>query len=113
MGRKVPAERHPEHGGGPGRRDRTAAGGPALLLVFGEEGRRCARRARAWSGALRLVCAEPTPDIPCDALLVRPDGYVAWASARGGEGPGEALARYFGSRRVPVAERRVLAGAVS
>ncbi|MGW8635858.1 FAD-dependent monooxygenase [Streptomyces sp. NPDC055793] len=92
--------------------DLLRAGQP-LLLVFGEEGRRCARRARAWSGALRLVCAEPTPDIPCDALLVRPDGYVAWASVRGGEGPGDALVRYFGNRRVLVAERPVLAGAVS
>ncbi|MFC7896657.1 FAD-dependent monooxygenase [Streptomyces sp. NPDC057381] len=85
--------------------------GRPLLLVFGEEGSRCARGAREWAGVLRTVHAEPTPGIPCDALLVRPDGYVAWAATPGGDGLGDALALYFAGRPAPVVERPALAGA--
>lgn len=90
--------------------------GRPLLLAFGEEGLRCARGPRGWTGVLRLVHAEPTPEVPCDALLVRPDGYVAWASASGqddglGDGLGDALALYFGGRPATVADRPAMAGA--
>ncbi|MFC4008635.1 FAD-dependent monooxygenase [Nonomuraea purpurea] len=45
-------------------------------------------------GRVRLVRATtPDPD-GAQALLVRPDGYVAWAGGR--EGVGEALTRWFG-----------------
>jgi 2-polyprenyl-6-methoxyphenol hydroxylase-like FAD-dependent oxidoreductase len=45
-------------------------------------------------------------DLAADRVLVRPDGYVCWAGSATGEGPGEALWRWFGDlepgrRRVP------------
>ncbi|MFE5602975.1 FAD-dependent monooxygenase [Streptomyces coelicoflavus] len=55
-------------------------GRPMLLLLGEQHGRDYESRARGWAGVLRVVRAEPTPDIPCDALLVRPDGYIAWAA---------------------------------
>ncbi|MFJ5830018.1 FAD-dependent monooxygenase [Streptomyces sp. NPDC093089] len=36
-----------------------------------------------------------------DAVLVRPDGYVAWTSPGGADGLAEALGRWFGTARVP------------
>lgn len=85
------------------------AGAP-LLLLFGEGGARYAGRARAWSDTVRLVSAERTADIPCDALLVRPDGYVAWESASGADCLEEVLARSFGPRSAVPSGRE---GAVS
>jgi hypothetical protein len=48
-----------------------------------------------WSDRVDVVTAEPGPDWPADtgAVLLRPDGYVAWA---GGSGLAEALHRWFG-----------------
>jgi hypothetical protein len=88
--------------------------GSALLLLFGDGGgnRGYAEQARGWAGLVRVVHAEPVPQLACDALLVRPDGYIAWAS--GAEGPAAALTAYFG-RPAPAqaAGAGVLAGAVS
>lgn len=70
--------------------------GRPLLLLFGGPG--CAgyeEQARGWAGVVRVVHAEPVPEFGCEALLVRPDGYVAWAS--GGEGPAGVLRAYFGA----------------
>ncbi|MER5453090.1 PLP-dependent aminotransferase family protein, partial [Streptomyces sp. NPDC002764] len=63
--------------------------------------------------------AEPAPGLP-SALLVRPDGYIAWASgqegpgawASGADGPAAALRALFGPRAAAQAAG-VLAGAVS
>lgn len=57
--------------------------GRPLLLLFGASGERHARAAQAWAENLRVVHALPTPDAPADALLVRPDGYVAWTPGGG------------------------------
>ncbi|MFB7657887.1 MULTISPECIES: FAD-dependent monooxygenase [unclassified Streptomyces] len=54
-------------------------GGGWLLLLFGERGAAYGRRAGAWADVVRLVRAEPVDEVACDAVLVRPDGYVAWA----------------------------------
>ena len=71
-------------------------GGRPLLLLFGERGRSGYEgQAGGWAGVLRVVCAEPGPDIACDALLVRPDGYVAWAA--GGADLTAVLTACFGS----------------
>ncbi|WP_405922557.1 FAD-dependent monooxygenase [Streptomyces sp. NBC_00035] len=71
--------------------------GRPLLLLFGEQGGSGGyeEQARGWAGVVRVVHAEPVPEFGCEALLVRPDGYVAWAS--GGEGPAAVLRAYFGA----------------
>jgi 2-polyprenyl-6-methoxyphenol hydroxylase-like FAD-dependent oxidoreductase len=84
--------------------------GRPLLLLFGEQAvdGGYEEQARGWAGLLRVVHAEPVPQLPCAALLVRPDGYIAWAS--GSDGLPDALAAYFGSE---VEAEDVLAGVVS
>ncbi|MER8012448.1 FAD-dependent monooxygenase [Streptomyces sp. NPDC094149] len=58
---------------------------PLLLLLGGHRGTdACAEKAEGWAGRVWVVEAEPVSGLPC-ALLVRPDGYVAWALE--GEGP--------------------------
>ncbi|MFD8631952.1 FAD-dependent monooxygenase [Streptomyces sp. NPDC059533] len=52
--------------------------GRPLLLLLGEQSASREAEARAWEGALHVVRALPTPEVPYDALLVRPDGYLAW-----------------------------------
>lgn len=75
--------------------------GRPLLLLLGERGSKRYRDvARAWSDTVRVVHAEAWTGPACDALLVRPDGYVAWSA-----GDGElaaALSLYFGEGRVRV-----------
>ncbi|MFE4263152.1 FAD-dependent monooxygenase [Streptomyces sp. NPDC056883] len=67
--------------------------GRPLLLLFGEKGSSYRDEARRWEGALHVVHAVPTPDVPQEALLVRPDGYIAWAP--GGDGLSVALSAYL------------------
>lgn len=67
-------------------------GGP-LLLLFGEKASRYREAARDWEGTVRTIVAHPTPDVPYEALLLRPDGYIAWVP--GGRGLTEALTAYF------------------
>ncbi|MFJ9031583.1 FAD-dependent monooxygenase [Streptomyces sp. NPDC102274] len=81
-------------------------GGRPPLLLFGERGLPYEAEAQGWAHVLRVVRAEPVPALPCAALLVRPDGYVAWApedvpedGAAGGAGLGEALRDWFGEPR--------------
>jgi len=52
-----------------------------------------------WKDRVDLVVAEPTPDIPATAVLLRPDGHVAWAGSAGAEDEGlaAALSRWFGT----------------
>ncbi|MFF1546648.1 FAD-dependent monooxygenase [Streptomyces sp. NPDC058291] len=53
----------------------------------------------AYADRLDTVTAEAAPGSPLDgtsAVLVRPDGYVAWAGGRDGHGLAEAVARWFG-----------------
>ncbi|WP_210594151.1 FAD-dependent monooxygenase [Streptomyces sp. GESEQ-35] len=71
--------------------------GRPLLLLFGERGSSYQEQARGWAGVVRTVHAAPTPELPCEALLVRPDGYVAWGPD--GDGLDSALAAYFGESR--------------
>lgn len=70
--------------------------GRPLLLLQGAAGDGVyAEQARGWAGLLRVVRAEPAPELPCEALLVRPDGYIAWAA--GGGALDAALTAYFGA----------------
>ncbi|MGW1409009.1 FAD-dependent monooxygenase [Streptomyces sp. NPDC002403] len=73
--------------------------GRPLLLLIGEEGDRHREAARGWEGILNVVRARPTAEVPYDALLVRPDGYIAWVS--GGHDLREALSAYFVEGAVP------------
>ncbi|MEW2418670.1 FAD-dependent monooxygenase [Streptomyces sp. NPDC046866] len=57
--------------------------GRPLLLLFGPDADlRHGGGARAWEPLLRVVRARPVPDVPYEAVLLRPDGYVAWSPGR-------------------------------
>ncbi|MGW0393809.1 FAD-dependent monooxygenase [Streptomyces sp. NPDC003042] len=70
--------------------------GRPLLLLFGEKAGGYLEEARPWSGTLNAALATQTPGMPYEALLVRPDGYIAWGP--GGAGLADALAVYFADR---------------
>ncbi|MFI6875873.1 FAD-dependent monooxygenase [Streptomyces sp. NPDC050400] len=70
--------------------------GRPLLLLSGTDREGHRRQAGPWQDQLHMVQVEATPALPCDALLVRPDGYIAWSS--GGDALPSALAVYFGER---------------
>ncbi|MFD9721164.1 FAD-dependent monooxygenase [Streptomyces sp. NPDC059076] len=58
--------------------------GRMLLLLFGSDG--CGQwesATREWGPLLHVVRSQPSAAMPCTALLVRPDGYIAWASDGG------------------------------
>ncbi|MFG3035245.1 FAD-dependent monooxygenase [Streptomyces sp. NPDC048253] len=84
---------------GEGRTDVIAllGGGRPLLLLFGARGAGGGfeEQARGWAGLVRVVRCEEVAGLECAALLVRPDGYIAWASGR--EGPAGVLEEYFGA----------------
>ncbi|MFD6113928.1 FAD-dependent monooxygenase [Streptomyces yangpuensis] len=67
--------------------------GRPLLLLLGESAERYAEQARDWTGTVRVVRAKATPDVAYEAVLVRPDGYLAWAA--GECDLAEALPVYF------------------
>ncbi|MFG1869556.1 FAD-dependent monooxygenase [Micromonospora arborensis] len=71
--------------------------GRPLLVDLTESGD-VARLADGWRDRVDLVTARATtPPAPADALLVRPDGYVAWAFGPDGtDDLPEALAIWFG-----------------
>ncbi|MEV7596740.1 FAD-dependent monooxygenase [Kitasatospora sp. NPDC089797] len=67
-------------------------GRPVLLLGADERAHR--KQAEGWSRVLRTVRATSSRQLPWDAVLLRPDGYIAWASD-GGPLAG-ALREWFG-----------------
>ncbi|MFE4456060.1 FAD-dependent oxidoreductase [Nocardia tengchongensis] len=55
-------------------------------------------RAAAWSERIRIVTAKPTHMQALSAMVVRPDGFVAWAADDGDlDGIDAALTRWFGA----------------
>ncbi|MET9887085.1 FAD-dependent monooxygenase [Streptomyces sp. NPDC006430] len=82
--------------------------GRPLLLLLGEGGERYRDEARGWEPVLHVVHALPTPEVPYEALLVRPDGYLAWVP--GGDELAAALSVYFAGNACTVAGTAVHAG---
>lgn len=82
---------------GPTDLTRLLLPGRPVLLLLGETGRAHGEQAAAWAHAVRTVSATPARPLPWDAVLVRPDGYIAWASD-GGSLTG-ALGDWFGEPR--------------
>ncbi|MFD9726977.1 FAD-dependent monooxygenase [Streptomyces sp. NPDC059072] len=66
--------------------------GRPLLLLLGERGAAFEDEARSWGQTLYVVRARRASDVPYDALLVRPDGYIAWTP--GATGLSAALSGY-------------------
>ncbi|MBF6170696.1 FAD-dependent oxidoreductase [Nocardia blacklockiae] len=52
--------------------------------------------AAPWAARVRVVTAKPAQPRDLSAMLVRPDGVVAWASDTGADGLAAALLRWFG-----------------
>ncbi|WP_406459583.1 FAD-dependent monooxygenase (plasmid) [Streptomyces sp. NBC_00876] len=67
--------------------------GRPLLLLFGEKAESHREAAQPWQGTVRIISARPTPDVPYEAVLLRPDGYIAWVP--GGCELTQALSAYF------------------
>ncbi|MEV7401820.1 FAD-dependent monooxygenase [Streptomyces sp. NPDC091267] len=67
-----------------------------VLLLLGDGTEHYAQTAQAWARSLRVVRCRPVRAVGCAALLVRPDGYVSWASD-GGAPLAEALPALFGA----------------
>ncbi|WP_373862244.1 MULTISPECIES: aromatic-ring hydroxylase C-terminal domain-containing protein [Nocardia] len=86
-------------------RNRSAAPAPPCTNWW-RSPETCAVRASAaaapWQDRIRIVTAKPldASDAPgsrdASGVLVRPDGYVAWAATDGTEGLTTALTRWFG-----------------
>jgi len=72
-------------------------GGRGVLLELCGDPRRAPDLA-GWKDRVEVVGAEPTAAIPATAVLLRPDGHVAWAAPGDGH-PGltEALTAWFGA----------------
>ncbi|TDB90154.1 FAD-dependent monooxygenase [Actinomadura sp. 7K534] len=95
LGRRVPLVRLGTAGGEvPVAETLHAARGVLLDLSGGAE----PPDVTGWKDRVDVVAAEPAPEIPASAVLVRPDGHIAWAgetaAAAGGLRP--ALAAWFG-----------------
>ncbi len=77
-----------------GRKTRVAElmrAGRFVLLDLTSDGR-VAATAAAWADPVPIVWAEPlSKPAPADVLLIRPDGYVAWASGPSGVDPAAGL----------------------
>jgi 2-polyprenyl-6-methoxyphenol hydroxylase-like FAD-dependent oxidoreductase len=71
-----------------------------VLLDFTQD-HRAATVAKAWTKPVTVLNAKPLdPPPPADALLIRPDGYVAWAAVPGDDpepGLREALSAWCGA----------------
>jgi hypothetical protein len=97
LGRRLPAvsaiaEREPELAS-------AWASGRAVLLDLGDDS---ASRfdIGGWADRVTLVSTKPLPGVEAEAMLLRPDGRVAWVTSTGedGAGPQQALETWLGGR---------------
>jgi hypothetical protein len=82
---------------GPIRLPELMHSGRARLVDLSTDGV-YSRQAAGWSKRVDVTCGQPTSPQPFEALLLRPDGFVAWAAEPGS--PVEltaALTRWFGA----------------
>jgi aromatic ring hydroxylase-like protein len=102
LGRRMP-DLDLETAAGPTRVYALLHGARAVLLNLGEPG---AFDIAPWAGRVQLVEAscDGAWELPAigevaapDAVLVRPDGHVAWVGEGTGRGLREALVRWFGA----------------
>ena len=77
--------------------------GRGLLLTTHDADARVARAADGLADRVEVVTGvwATAPGAPLDAVLVRPDGYVAWTSPGTADDLAEALERWFGAGRAP------------
>jgi 2-polyprenyl-6-methoxyphenol hydroxylase-like FAD-dependent oxidoreductase len=74
------------------------------ILVTADDSGETSRRAAGWSDRVDLVRVKSVPAGPeeggvaTESVLIRPDGYVAWAAPGGGQ-LAEALRHWFGAAR--------------
>jgi bifunctional hydroxylase/dehydrase len=75
--------------------DELHSGQPVLFLLGTDDA--VASAAAGWTDRVRVVAAAPSPQIDASVLLVRPDGYIAFAG-KGAEHDGltAALCAWFG-----------------
>ncbi|NYV75595.1 FAD-dependent monooxygenase [Streptomyces sp. UH6] len=59
--------------------------GRPLLLLLGDGGHRDVTLPPRWREVVSVVRAAAVPGVACAALLVRPDGYIAWAAPDDGD----------------------------
>ncbi|ANS64846.1 hypothetical protein SLINC_2622 [Streptomyces lincolnensis] len=71
--------------------------GRPLLLLRPDAASHLTAVSTPWSHVIHTLRLSPDTDLPCDALLIRPDGYIGWGSD-GGD-PAEALSMWFGDPR--------------
>lgn len=101
LGRRLPdAWLEPAEGGARRRTTELLRTGRGLLLSLDGDGAPALRATAApWSDRVAFVADRPVAGGPLSAgqtLLVRPDGYVAWAGS-GPAGLARALTRWFGT----------------
>jgi 2-polyprenyl-6-methoxyphenol hydroxylase-like FAD-dependent oxidoreductase len=83
--------------GSPGRVAELFHAGRGVLVDFGG----LPDRVPGWADRVDQTRVAAAGSRPAAALLVRPDGYVCWASDGGAEGLREALGRWFGNAGAP------------
>ena len=105
LGRRVPDARLARSDGA-GTIFETLHDGRGVVLDLTEDrsGAGGADGAGGWADRVAVVRAEPVPDLAAKVLLVRPDGYVAFADADGSDHDGlrRALTTWFGAPNLPV-----------
>ena len=79
---------------GAGELGHTLHAGRGVLLDFTDG--TYEEPAKGWSDRVDAVGAQPAPDLDAPALLLRPDGHVAWAGEGGADGLAAALRTWFG-----------------
>ncbi|MDX3580032.1 FAD-dependent monooxygenase [Streptomyces sp. FL07-04A] len=86
--------------GGPSSVPRLQHGGRGVLLDL-SAGRAAAQAVAApWSDRVEVAVAQATAEIAAEAVLLRPDGHVAWLGALDDPALTGALRQWFGAGRV-------------
>jgi len=95
LGRRL-AQEELVTGAGPTSTMAVLRGGRGVLLDLADD-RQLRATARGWADRVDVVTARRQARIAADAVLARPDGYVAWAAPdAGGADLASALRRWFG-----------------